>query len=94
MIWTFILGAVAGWCAPFAEERWRHLLETNLPGGRMGPAESRGVALALCLLVTAILARMSGAGGAVPLTLGAVVGVLGMRLIEKARMMRAPDYDS
>ena len=41
----------------------------------------------------AIVAALSGAGGAIVLTLGGVVGVLGPRLYAKFRAMRAPDYD-
>jgi len=97
MIWTFILGLIAGWAAPGAEERLKPLVEQYLPGQPTTPVELRGMSLALCLfaaaIVAAIVAALSGAGGAIFLTLGGVVGVLGPRLYAKFRAMRAPDYD-
>ncbi len=93
MIWTFILGLIAGWAAPGAEERLKPLVEQYLPGQPATPVELRGMSLALCLLAAAIVAALSGAGGAIVLTLGGVVGVLGPRLYAKFRAMRAPDYD-
>ena len=94
MIWTFILGAIAGWTAAGAEDRLRPLIEQNLPGPAPGPAEMRAISLALCLLAAALVAAFSGGGGAVALALGGVLGVLGPRLHARYRAMRAPDYDS
>ncbi|MCG6883556.1 MAG: hypothetical protein LJE62_07355 [Silicimonas sp.] len=94
MIWTFILGALAGWFAPLAEDSLRPLIEANLPGRKLSPAEMRAIALSACILVAALVAVLSGAGGAIPLALGAVIGVLGPRLRDRVRAMRAPDYES
>ena len=94
MIWTFILGVIAGWVAPGAEDRLRPYITQYLPGRSVSAVEMRGIALAACLLLAAIVSALSGAGGAVSITLGGLVGVLGPRLVDKARAMRAPDYDS
>lgn len=94
MIWTFILGAIAGWAAPFAEEKIRPHVEQHLPGRKPEPVEMRSISLAACLLIAAIVAWLTGSGGAVPLALGAALGVLGPRLSDKFREMRAPDYDA
>jgi hypothetical protein len=94
MIWTFILGVIAGWAAAGAEDRLRPLIEQNLPGPAPGPAEMRAMSLALCLLAAALVAALSDTGGAVALALGGVIGVLGPRLQARYRAKRAPDYDS
>lgn len=93
MIWTFILGVVAGWSAPFAEERVKPLVDEHLPGGAVTPAELRAIALATTILIAALVAMLTGASRAVPLALGVALGVVGPRLWEKFRAMRAPDYD-
>ncbi len=94
MIWTFILGVVAGWCAQGAEERLRPLVEQYLPGQPPGAPEMRAISLAACLFLAAIVAVLTDSGGVLPLTLGAMIGVLGPRLYDKFRAMRTPDYDS
>ena len=94
MIWTFIIGMIAGWSAAFAEDRLRPHIEQHLPGRAPGPGEMRAIALAICILIGAIVAWATGSGRAVPLALGVVIGVLGPRLYDKFREMRAPDYDT
>lgn len=94
MIWTFILGVIAGWSAPFTEDRLRPVVSEHLPGGPVQPAEMRAISLALCLLGAAVVAMLTGSAHVLPLTLGGVLGVVGPRLWEKFRAMRAPDYDS
>lgn len=94
MIWTFILGVAAGWGAPFAEDQLRQPLEKLLSSGPISDADMRALSLALCLLAAAIIAMVTGSSYALPLTLGACIGVLGPRLWDKFRAMRAPDYDS
>ena len=94
MIWTFILGIAAGWAAPMAEDYLKPLVEEHLPGRAPSPAEIRAIALTVSLLIAAIVAWMTGSGRALPLVLGAVFGVLGPRLYDKFREMRAPDYDA
>ncbi len=94
MIWTTLLGIIAGWCAAGAEDRLRPLVETYLPGSKIAAPEMRAISLSVCLLVAAIISALSGGGSAVWLALGGVIGVLGPRLYEKFKAMRAPDYDS
>ena len=94
MIWTFILGVIAGWAAPSIEERLKPHLDQHLPGGQVTPVEIRAIGLAVCLLIAAVVAMFTGSSHALPLMLGGTVGVLGPRLYDKFREMRAPDYDS
>ncbi len=94
MLWTFILGVAAGWGAPMAEEHLRGLLKQVLSAEDISAVELRAISLAVCLLIAAIIAMALGSGGAFALTLGAVLGVLGPRLYDRLRAMRAPDYDS
>ena len=58
------------------------------------PGEMKLFSLSVCLVGAAILSMVVGQAHAVPLTLGAAVGVFGPRLIEKYKASRAPDYDS
>ncbi len=94
MIWTFILGVIASWAAPALEERLQPLASKYVPGKALTPIESRTLALAMALLIAALVATFTGSGHVLPLTLGALIGVLGPRLYDKFRDMRAPDYDS
>ena len=94
MIVTFVFGVIAGWIAAGAEERLEPLMADYLPGETPKPVERRAIALSVCLFVAAILSALAGGGGAIALTLGGVLGVLGPRLYAKFRTMRAPDYDS
>ena len=93
MFLTFILGVLAGWGAPMAEEALRRPLQQAL-SGELSPIELRGMTLVLCLFAASILALMLGSAAALPLVLGALVGVLGPRLYSRFRAMQAPDYDS
>lgn len=94
MIWSILLGALAGWGAVGAEDRLRPHVEQHLPGGAPSPAEMRAISLSLCLLAAALVAFFTGGGGAIALMVGAVLGVLGPRLTAKVKAARAPDYDS
>ena len=94
MIWTFLLGVIAGWAAPSVEARLRPTLDQYLPGDRVSDTELRGVAICVCLLAAAIVAMLTGSSHVLPLTLGGVLGAIGPRLYDKFREMRAPDYDS
>ncbi|MEM7753075.1 MAG: hypothetical protein AAF230_06650 [Pseudomonadota bacterium] len=94
MIWTFILGAIAGWGAEGAEDRLKPLVAQYLPGEAPGGVEMRAISLALCLFAASVIAVFSGGGSAVALALGGVLGVLGPRLYAKFKATRAPDYDS
>ena len=83
MIWTFILGAIAGYAAPHAEDRLRPHVDEHLPGGTVGDAEMRAISLVFCLLIAAIVAMLTGSDHVLPLVLGVTIGVLGPRLWEK-----------
>ena len=93
MIWTFIFGIAAGWLAPRAEPHVKPLLEEHVPESAVTPAELRAVSLALCLLAAAVAAMVLASAHVLPLALGALLGVLGPRLLDKLRDMRTPDYD-
>lgn len=77
-----------------AEERLKPQIEQLLAGGPMTEADMRAVSLTLCLLVATLVAMAVGSSHALPLIIGATLGVLGPRLWDKFRAMRAPDYDS
>ncbi|MBT8423596.1 MAG: hypothetical protein HKN98_09045 [Silicimonas sp.] len=95
MLGTFILGLAAGWGAPHAEPKIRSALEGLLPDGiTLAVRDWSLLALGLCLLGAAILAAILTTAYAVPLALGAVVGVFVPKLVEKWRAARTPDYDS
>lgn len=94
MLGTFILGIVAGWAAPMAEDALRPLLEKHLYSTTVPAGDLRAAALALCLLVAAIVAMILSSAHALPLAVGGLLGVLGPRLLDKARSMRTPDYDN
>jgi len=93
MFVTFILGIIAGWGAPMAEDVLKGPLQKALSGD-LTPIEMRAASLSICLLIAAVLGLIVGSGSALALTLGAVIGVLGARMMERFRTMRAPDYDS
>lgn len=93
MIWTFLLGLAAGWAAPFGEDFLKSHLNPHLPGDDLPPADLRAIAVVLAVFIAAIIAALTGGGGAIALTLGAVVGVFGPRALEVARAARTPNYD-
>lgn len=94
MIWTFILGCLAGWFAASTEDSIKSLVEKYLPGPPLSAADLRAVALSTSLLAAAFVATLSASGGMIALTLGALCGALGPRLNAKFRSMRSPDYDT
>lgn len=96
MLITFVLGAVAGWGAGFAEEHVRTGLSRvlSLAPDSFNPVELRSMALVAALFIAAVLAWLIGSSSAVALMLGAVVGVLGPRIRDAVRAARAPDYDA
>lgn len=96
MLVTFILGAVAGWGAGFAEDHVRTWLGRALKvePGSFNPVEIRSIALVACLFLAAVVAWIIASSGAVALTLGALVGVLGPRVQSMIKAARTPDYDA
>lgn len=95
MFGTFILGVAAGWGAPYAEPRIKAALDgVLLDETPIAPKEMALLSLAICLLGAAVLSMLVSDPHAAPLTLGAVAGVLGPKLIDRWRSGKAPDYDS
>lgn len=86
MLITFILGALAGLLAPAAEPHLNRVVSSVMMADpNLGDVESRQLAFAVTLLCAALIAWLMGNGGAVSLTLGAVVGVFGPRVAAQAR---------
>lgn len=95
MFGTFILGAAAGWLAPYAEPQIKAVLARALPEETaVAPREWAQVSLVVCLLAAAILSMIISNPHAVALALGALAGVAGPKLIDRWRSGTAPDYDS
>ena len=95
MLGTFILGVVAGAGAPYAEPKIKEFLDgVLLSDAPIQPGEMKLFSLAVCLVGAAILSMIFGDPHAVPLAIGAAVGVFGPRLIDKYKASKAPDYDS
>lgn len=95
MFGTFILGAIAGWAAPYAEPRIKAALDgVLLDETPIAPKELALLSFAVCLLLAAVLSMLVAVPHAAPLALGAVAGVFGPKLIDKWRSSKAPDYDS
>jgi len=94
MLVTFILGALAGILAEYAEPHVKKALEgVALAEVPLSAVEQRLLTFALCLAAAALLALLLGNGNALALALGAVAGVFGPRLLAKSRGNRGPDYD-
>ena len=95
MLADLILGIAAGAGAPYAEPRLKSALENMLlSDAPLTASELKLVSLAACLVGAAILSYVFGEGEALPLTLGAVVGVFGPRIIDRIQKRKAPDYDT
>lgn len=95
MLGTFILGAAAGWGAPYAEAKIKGLLEGVLLDKSPVPAaEMRIISFAVCLVVAAVLSMLIAEPHAAALALGAAIGVFAPRFLDKSRADRTPDYDS
>jgi hypothetical protein len=95
MLGTFILGVIAGWGAPYAEPKVREAIESILLDAvPVDAAEMRLIAFALSLLLAAFLSMVLAVPHAAPLALGAAIGILGPKAVDKWKASRAPDYDS
>lgn len=95
MFVTFILGLIAAWGAPYAEDRLKAALDNVLLDDT--PVSGKELSLlsfAACLLGAAIASMIIGVPHAAPLALGAVAGVFGPKFLEKWRASKTPDYDS
>jgi hypothetical protein len=89
MILTVLLGGLAGWGAAKAEPAIRKKLDDLLVVDRgLSDVEARVFSLALCLLAAAGVAALADEGNAVMLTLGGVLGVMGPRLLARAKASR------
>ncbi len=81
---TFILGLVAGFAAPLVEGPIKRALDGILMAETpLEPGEMRGLSLAVCLLVAAVISAIFTNGGVIALTLGAVIGVFAPRLVSR-----------
>ena len=95
MFGTFILGIAAGWGAPYAEPKIKEFIEGVLMSDApIQPKEWGLFSLSICLVGAALLSMIFGDPHAMPLALGAALGVFGPRLIDKWKATKTPDYDS
>lgn len=95
MLGTLILGIVAGVLAPYAEPKVASALEgVLLADAPATPAEMRLFSFTACLVGAAILSMAFSEPHAVPLAIGAAIGVFGPRLQAKWKASKSPDYDS
>lgn len=96
MLYTLLLGVIAGWGASFAEDRLRVQLARalSIEPDTLQPVEMRTFSLVICMLASALVAWAIADAHAVPLTLGAAIGVLFPRLRDRIRAAHTPDYDS
>jgi len=95
MVFSFLLGAIAAWISPKLEEHVAGFISTALP--KEPPVEGSELKLlsfAFALLIAALLASALSQANGVALALGAVIGVIGPRLLARWRDGKAPDYDS
>ena len=93
MLASFILGLAAGAVAPHAAPHVSKALgNIDLPGPPVGETELRLLSLAVCLVAASVLAHAFGDGSAFALSLGALIGVLGPRILDRVQKRRAPDY--
>lgn len=95
MLATLILGVAAGLAVPFAEPKMKDLIEGLLQDVTpLDGSELRLFTFAALLLAAAVLSLIFGTPHAMPLALGAAIGVFAPRLIEMWRTSSHPDYDS
>ncbi len=86
MLLDILLGIIAGYVAPHAEDRVRRgVAAVTLADPPLAAVELRLVSFSLCLFVAAVIAKLVGEGDAVALSLGAVLGVFAPRLIDRWR---------
>lgn len=86
MLISFILGALAAVVAASAEPHVKRALENTLMAEqKMSAVDLKIFAFAVTLLVAALLANVIGNGGAVSLTLGAVVGLIVTRIVSSPK---------
>jgi len=85
MLFTLILGAIAGYVAPMVEPQVRKAMQgANLSKLDVAEGEYDMLTLLLMLLAAAVLAYVFGTGGAISLILGGIIGVFGKRLLAAA----------
>ena len=93
MLATVILGIAAGAGAPYAEPHVKKALEgALLSDAPISSVELRTLSFAVCLVGAAFLAWIFGNGSAFALSVGALLGVFGPRIIDRVQKRRAPDY--
>ncbi len=95
MLGTFILGIVASAITPYAEPKIKEFLAgVLLDEVPIQPQEMALLSFAVCLLAAALLAALLFSAYALPLALGAALGVFGPRIWDKWQARKTPDYDS
>ncbi len=95
MLATLILGIAAGAATPYAEPRMKEAIESMLlDDAPLTEMELRLFTFAMLVVVAAVLSMIFGNPHAVPLALGAAVGIFGPRLIDAWNARKRPDYDS
>lgn len=93
MLATLILGIAAGAGTPYAEPHVKGMLESMLlSDAPITAMELRMFTFAILLVGAAILAWFFGNGSAFALSVGALLGVFGPRIIDRVQNKREPDY--
>lgn len=95
MLATLLLGIAAGAGAPYAEPHVKSALDGMLQSETpIDAMELRLFTFAILLVGAALLSMIFGSAHAMPLAIGAAIGVFGPRILEKYRASKRPDYDS
>ena len=95
MVFSFLLGAIAAWISPKLEDHIAGLVTSALPNEpTIEGSELKMLSFAVALFIAAVLAAGLSHASGIALTLGAIIGVIGPRLMAKWRNAKAPDYDS
>lgn len=79
MIFTFLLGALAGFAVPFAEPHVRRIVE-QIALAEL-PVEDSEFDLLTLVLLLLLASLITGIGNSAALLLGALVGVFGKRIV-------------
>ncbi|NKX45873.1 hypothetical protein [Roseicyclus persicicus] len=79
MIWTFLLGAAAGFAVPYVEPQVKRAAE-QMAQARIEVEDSEFDLVTLVLLLL-VAAALSGGGNAFALLAGALLGVFGKRIV-------------
>lgn len=93
MLMTVLLGIAAGFGAPYAEPHVKKAVEGLMQDDApMSPLELRMFSFAVCLVAAAFVSLILDEDYALPLAIGAALGVFGPRIIARLQNRRSPDY--